>query len=230
VGVFLIGLLLFGQHGESPGDPGFPWGQGYGDWRVQKSAMILKQVPGEKVIVSKNDLEFEFSFHLKKKIRDVRTSVKEEGGKKKAVFEELILDAAEPVENARLYAVAVKYPKLPLTEDLKESIRKMGAQSIPESDQFSIDLPSTLIQITCSRKKDKRYLERIVFISKVYSAVEKEDADLLKKEADSRIKNAVDERQQEMVKSPPQSWMRSEIIPRNESSLQVTPELWSETP
>ncbi len=234
VGFGLILLLLLGQHGESPGDPAFPWGQPYGDWRVQKSAMILRSAPGERVVVQKNDLTFEFSFHLKKKITGVETAVKEEGGKKKAVFDRLVLEPAEPVEQAKLYAVAVNYPRLPMTDELKESLRKLGAASIPEADQFNIDLPSTIIQVTCSRHRGQRYLERIVFVSRVYSQQEKADSDLLKKEADQKIKSAVEEKQSELQSAPkepsPQSWMRSEIVPRNESSPEGAAQVWSETP
>lgn len=237
--MLLSGLLLVSAtadlasqpgHGESPGDPGFPWGQTFKEWRVQKSANILRQVPGEQVLVQKNDLVFEFSFHLKKKVKDVRTETKVEDGKEKVVFRELIIEPAEPPEQGRLYAVGVRYPRLPLNDELRESLKKMGATSIPETDQFNIDLASTLIQVTFSRYKDKRYLEKIVFISKEVSGLRTRDENLLKKEAEDRIKRAIREKELEIprpVSSSP--WMRSEIEPRKQSSPEATLEVLSNT-
>ncbi|MBL8019151.1 MAG: hypothetical protein JNM27_05765 [Leptospirales bacterium] len=217
-------------HGESPGDPGFPWGQTFKEWRVQKSANILRQVPGEQVLVQKNDLVFEFSFHLKKKVKDVRTETKVEEGKEKVVFRELLIEPAEPPEQGRLYAVGVRYPRLPLNDELRESLKKMGATSIPDTDQFNIELASTLIQVTFSRYKDKRYLEKIVFISKEVSGLRTRDEDLLKKEADDRIKRAIREKELEIPKPVSSSpWMRSEIEPRKQSSPEATLEVLSNT-
>ncbi|MCE9596703.1 MAG: hypothetical protein K8S54_01920 [Spirochaetia bacterium] len=230
---FLVGVLAIQAqpgHGESPGDPGFPWGQSFGEWRVQKAASILRQVPGEQVLVQKNDLVFEFSFHLKKKIKDIRTETRIEDGKEKVVFRELVVEPAEPPEAGRLYAVGVRYPRLLLNDELRASLKKMGATSIPESDQFTIELTATLIQVTFSRYKDKRYLEKIVFISRDVSGQRSRDEGLLKKEADDRIKRLLKEKQLELAKPVSNApWMRSEFESLKQSSPEATLEVLSNT-
>jgi hypothetical protein len=97
---FAAGIVLFTaavgaqeRHAESAGDPAFPWGQPFGEWKVQKSASIVRVVPGESALVKKGDVQIQFSFHRPKKIKSVRTTVREEDGKKKVVFEELELEA-----------------------------------------------------------------------------------------------------------------------------------------
>lgn len=210
-------LLLSGaglaaqRHGESPGDPGFPWGQPFGEWKVSRSASIVRAVPGESVLVKKGDVLIQFAFHRPKKIKNVRTQVRDEAGKKKVEFEGLDLEPEKPVEESPLYSVTVYYPALPLGDELRASLVKMGAASIPDADQFTIELPSTLIQVVFNRYREKRYLDRIVFTSREFSAKRKREEDMLKKQADQEIKKALQDRQKSL-KSGANPWMQSEVI------------------
>lgn len=206
----LCALSVFAQerHGESQGDPAFPWGQTYGEWRVQRSAMIVRAVPGESVLVKKGEILFLFSFHRPQKIKQVRTALRDENGRTDAVFDGLDLEPAVGPEQAALYSVTVYYPALPLNDELKASLAKIGAASVPDADQFTIDLPSTLVQVVFNRYREKRYLDRIVFTSRKESERRSADLDLLKKQADQDIKRAVEERRKEIPAQNP--WMRSE--------------------
>lgn len=199
------------RHAESAGDPAFPWGQPFGEWKVQKSASIVRVVPGESALVKKGDVQIQFSFHRPKKIKSVRTTVREEDGKKKVVFEELELEADKSEAEASLYSVTVYYPSLPLGDELRASLAKLGAKSIPDADQFTVDLPSTVIQIVFSRYREKRYLERIVFSSREFAGRRKKDEEMLKKQADQEIKKAVEERQKSL-RSGANPWMMSEVV------------------
>jgi len=199
------------RHAESPGDPAFPWGQPFGEWKVQKSASIVRVVPGESALVKKDDVQIQFSFHRPKKIKSVRTSVLEEAGKKKVVFEGIELEAGQSEAEAALYSVTVYYPSLPLGEELRASLAKLGAKSIPDADQFTVDLPSTVIQVIFSRYREKRYLERIVFSSREFTARRKKDQEMLGKQADQEIKKAVEERQKGL-RSGAKPWMMSEVV------------------
>lgn len=205
------GLAAQERHGESPGDPGFPWGQPFGQWKVQRSASIVRAVPGESVLVKKGDVLIQFAFHRPKKIKSVRTQVRDEGGKKKVEFEGLDLEPEKPPEQSPLYSVTVYYPALPLGDELRASLAKLGARTIPDADQFTIELPSTLIQVVFNRYRDKRYLDRIVFTSREFSSLRKREEDLLKKQADQEIKKAVQDRQKSLP-SGQSPWMRSEVV------------------
>lgn len=215
---FAAGIVLFTgamaaqeQHKESPGDPAFPWGQPFGEWRVQKSASIVRVVPGESALVKKGDIQIQFSFHRPKKIKSVRTAVRDEDGKKKAVFESLEYEAEQSEAQAALYSVTVYYPSLPLGEELRASLARLGAKSIPDQDQFTVDLPSTVIQIVFSRYREKRYLERIIFSSREFTSRRKKDEEMLEKQADQEIKKAVEERQKSL-RSGAHPWMMSEVV------------------
>lgn len=102
----------------------YAWGETYLEIAhelIAKKIELLEDQEGRLIRIQRSELDVRYLFYTEEKIGDIILMEREEEGERRMVLDRLVMEPAHPPEEARLYAIDVLLPGLPLPSEKSEN-------------------------------------------------------------------------------------------------------------
>ena len=184
----------------------FAWGAEFKKIRGDIKQGVRRETPGLLLEFNKNGVQYKYSFFRKLQLKQVLLKKKEIEGTPRMVLDKVIFSDQEDPQKGRLFAVTADFPSLlfegkPRDELLNTLKSAYGAARPAAGNILELENRSSRVLIFFTKQRDKTYLYRISFISKVLSRERNEFRERLDKNTTRKIKEEVAKANRELKDS-----------------------------